>query len=291
MAERKQQSGYAYLDQLSTERLRELLRADLASDGQTDDQEVILHILEVIEARERDNPTGRLADVDQAWAEFQSCYHTPEGEGLSLYPAEPEEKRTERPRARPTGRRLFRSCVTVAATVGILFTLMVSAQAAGLDVFGFMARWSDETFHFVQSSPSDQTWGDDPETQEFFDEHHIPDDLLPTWVPEGFQTGEPTLYSDSRGVEVIFQFVNAEGEAIGVSLERVNHLEDITATIYQKDDTPVEVYTSNSRTFYIMSNLGYVTAAWADGDLCITIWGKLTYNEAKQMIDSIGGAE
>ena len=56
---------YAHLDRLSTEALEELLCADIKSPDD-DDDEVVLHILEVIEQREKAIPTGRLSDVDKA---------------------------------------------------------------------------------------------------------------------------------------------------------------------------------------------------------------------------------
>lgn len=64
---------YAHLDRLSTEALEELLCADIKSLDD-DDDEVVLHILEVIEQREKAIPTGRLSDVDKALEEFQTYY-------------------------------------------------------------------------------------------------------------------------------------------------------------------------------------------------------------------------
>lgn len=91
----------AYLDRLSTEQLEDLLRADLASPDQNK-EEVMLHILEVMERREKENPTGRLPDTERAWADFQRYYHIPEGEGRSLYPGGPGQKEgTVVPRSRP----------------------------------------------------------------------------------------------------------------------------------------------------------------------------------------------
>ena len=42
--------------------------------------------------------------------------------------------------------------ITVAATVALLFALMVGAQAAGLDVFGNLAKWTDDLFWFLPRS-------------------------------------------------------------------------------------------------------------------------------------------
>ena len=91
---------YAHLDRLSTEALEELLCADIKSPDD-DDDEVVLHILEVIEQREKAIPTGRLSDVDKALEEFQTYYNIPEMNGVTLYP---EENRRERDRCRYYGR-------------------------------------------------------------------------------------------------------------------------------------------------------------------------------------------
>ena len=75
---------YAHLDRLSTEALEELLCADIKSPDD-DDDEVVLHILEVIEQREKAIPTGRLSDVDKALEEFQTYYNIPEMNGVTLW--------------------------------------------------------------------------------------------------------------------------------------------------------------------------------------------------------------
>ena len=93
MAKSSGSEKYAYLNRLSTEQLEELLRADIESP-ESGDVDVIFHILEVIEKREEEHPTGRLPDEDRAWAEFQQYYNIPEGEGRSLYPTA-EESRPE----------------------------------------------------------------------------------------------------------------------------------------------------------------------------------------------------
>lgn len=62
----------------------------------------------------------------------------------------------------------------------------------------------------------------------------------------------------------------------------------IAATVYEKDDTEIEIYENNGRNFYIMSNLDTLTATWSDGKMSIDISGQLEINELKHIIDSIG---
>lgn len=84
---KKDENKYAYLDQLSTPELQELLRADIDSQENGDD-EAIFYILEVMEKREREHPSDASSDLDRCWNDFQTLYHTAEGAGRSLYPTE-----------------------------------------------------------------------------------------------------------------------------------------------------------------------------------------------------------
>ena len=78
MAESNQTNKYAYLSRLSTKELEAILRADAESPKAGND-EAISYILEVIEQREREHPSGSFPDIDSSWKEFQTIYNTPEG--------------------------------------------------------------------------------------------------------------------------------------------------------------------------------------------------------------------
>ena len=64
---------HGFLDQLSTEQLLDLIRTDFDS-GEEGDDELINRILEVIERREKEQPTGLLSGAGQAWEDFQTYY-------------------------------------------------------------------------------------------------------------------------------------------------------------------------------------------------------------------------
>lgn len=142
MVNKNQYGSDAYLEQLSTEQLEDILRADLASEDQEND-EAVFHILEVLEKREKENPTGRLPDTDQAWKEFQQYYNIPEGEGQSLYPVRSDPERHSAPTSTKRSRRFRpRKILIVAAVLVLMFGSMLTAQAAGVDVFGAIGRWT-----------------------------------------------------------------------------------------------------------------------------------------------------
>ena len=88
MANFDNKKNYSKYDSMSTEYLEELLRLDAELPvGEGTDIDEILYILEVIEEREREHPTGRYSEVDvnAAWESFQSKYLPYIMDGHSLY--------------------------------------------------------------------------------------------------------------------------------------------------------------------------------------------------------------
>lgn len=267
-----------------------------------DDDEVVLHILEVIEQREKAIPTGRLSDVDKALEEFQTYYNIPEMNGVTLYPEETAESVTDavtmvgfipkRPWIRVLG--------TIAATVIFMFAMLIGAQAAGIDVFGAIGRWTDETFHFVSfphSIPQDQeTTAPNLENVETCNvikgalkDCEIPEELAPTWYPVGIEASDPKILSDKLSDTVHIFFSDGDMLFFNLNITRYRSTSYLNTHIFEKDDALVEQYVSGSRTFYIMSNLDAITAVWSDGLFVETISGNLQIDEVKAIVDSIGG--
>lgn len=312
MAGPEKREKYAYLDQLSTERLQELLRADLESDSTEDHSEVIFHILEVMEQREEENPTGRLVDVDHALEEFQAFYNTPEGEGCSLYP-EHSEKNTMYSQASadhsvPASqhyrrRRVFRACITVAATIALLFTILVGVQAFGVDVFGALARWTESAFSFgpIQSEQpveASSTPGQlvsisnypselPAEYQELWTElksHGVDGFMFPTYIPDGFQIEENDLYvqPEFNRVDFTVWYVDDSNDIIFSILYSEN-----TSRVYEKDARNVEVYKQKDREYYIFSNNNRNVAAWCTNGLEYSLSTTISVLELKTILDSM----
>ena len=293
-----QQNKYAYLDQLSTEQLEELLCADVDSND-SGTEEVISYILEVIEKREQGSPIGRLADTNTAWEEFQKYYNIPSGQ--TLYPCgadqddvghdlTPLEKANgSAKRSRP--RRIWRGDLVAAAAMAALLCGMVAAQAAGIDVFGALGRWTDKTFHFITTGSSETSTHEiDAEyyeqVQSELREWGVKEELFPTWQPDGFTALEPFITHDNKKDIVSVDFVGPE-EFYSVS---VTHFHSPTAYpgTFEKDDGAVEEYLSNGKLFYIFSNIDTVTATWFHDQYMIMIGGNLTRTDLTMIINSIG---
>lgn len=289
MVNKNQYGSDAYLEQLSTEQLEDILRADLASEDQEND-EAVFHILEVLEKREKENPTGRLPDTDQAWKEFQQYYNIPEGEGQSLYPVRSDPERHSAPTSTKKNRRFRpRKVLVVVAVLVLMFGSMLTAQAAGVDIFGAIGRWTEEKFHF-EITPASEDGTTDYTFREASRKRGLPQSLIPTWYPKGFESSEPIDDSVEDYVDSVYcEYINKEeNRSYSVMVSRYYDSNSIAATVYEKDDTKVEIYENNGRNFYIMSNLDTLTATWSDGKMSIDISGQLEINELKHIIDSIG---
>lgn len=277
---------YAYLDRLSTQRLEELLLAAMEDDSGRDTSEAVLHILEVLQKRE-DGLTAEPVDVDRAWEEFRWDYLTPEGEGQALYPCgEDRPESTKKTKARRVP--VWRTLRIAAATVALLFALMVGAQASGLNVFGALAQWTSETFHFgAKSEIQSENY------QLFLDElnkNKIPKEFAPTWLPSGFIASEPTVESSDSSISVKISFANTDKGSFSISINRyISQLEPENKS-FEKDDISVEQYLSHGKTFYIFSNESFIMATWSENSLLETIWGNLSETDIKTIIDSIGGS-
>lgn len=285
MVNKNEYESGTYWDQLSTEQLEDILRADIASPNQTND-ETVFHILEVLEKREKENPSGRLPDTDQAWQEFQKYYNIPEGEGESLYPIRNNQEK--RSASVPTKtRRVFRprKILVVAAVLILMFGGMLTAQAAGVDVFGAIGRWTEETFHFDIVQDNDRT----SLFQETATQAKIPQDFVPTWVPDGFEGAEPQVDTVENCMNSIICVYSNQEKTYSVDIEHYYNKADIETLVIEKDDTNVCSYESNGKTFFIMSDMEYLTATWTDGTFVETISGQLSMDEIKTIIDSIGG--
>ncbi len=188
--------------------------------------------------------------------------------------------------------RLRRVAVSFAAAVTVLLGSMVAAQAAGVDIFGNLARWTDEHFVFLRTSDVGSL---SPEylaqVSAELNDNRLPHDLYPAWWPERFTFDGTDSWDNniSNGVDIIFQADS--GEVFSFCAERYAEDFDMETVWYEKDETPPELYTKNDRTFYILSNIDTMTAVYSDGPLAITIGGSLSVDEMKQIIDSIGGSD
>lgn len=300
MADSKSKRRYETLNRLSIEQLEELLRTAPFMPDDQETSEYLDAIEEVILQRETEHPTGRIQDVDSAWVEFQEHY-LPSASGSSE--TSPEERSEMLTRSitknGPYAKRLFRKVLPIAATIAVVFMSMIAAQAAGVDVFGSLARWTEKTFHFNGGGSTPAVDGARPQVEDEtylaiqaeVDKLDIDVPVIPTWFPDGYKLLE--IKSSDPDVEM-FKSVNcllsnADNQYFSLAIIKYAEGYDSSSAVFEKDEEPVTEYLGGDKLFYIMSNNNNKTAAWSDDHLVIKISGPLTDETIKSLIDSIGG--
>lgn len=298
---------YAYLNQLSTEKLEELLKMDRLSECDEATSEYCDAIEEVILRREEQEPSGRLSNIGDSWKEFREQYAVPEGRNMRLFPEDNSGEDSSEDLGTPSDKqpavsryryRPLKKMVLVAAIAATLLAGMVVAQAAGLDIFGRLARWTDEIFQFApyntgtaatdQNSPGESDEIHDILQAEVSD-CGISGPAVPTHFPDGY-----TLLEISHGQNDISQGVfcalsNETGDLLTIDFQKYSDINQIGSLAIEKDGSPVEEYISpTGQRVYIMDNRGTTVATWSWGNWCITIDGIISKTDMKMMIDSIG---
>lgn len=270
------------LEAMSPVELAEAL--ELALDSMTEETYDPAVIDAYLDALDRKAPMPPAPDTEAAFQDFQRKLQS-----LSF-----EDKPTSGSRDSPApsgkGRAFRRMVVSVATAAALLFTLMIGAQAAGTDIFGHLARWTDEHLFFIFSSGGNAR---NIETHDLFykalKEHDLPTELAPGWYPEGFTPELKTMSDESSSDKSVWlTFTNERGDFFDISVDQYGDIENVQMLI-EKDAKPVETYTKSGRTFYIYSNINVISAVSADGNLMVSIGGDLTSNEVKRMINSMGG--
>lgn len=302
MAKSNQTKKYAYLSRLSTKELESILRADAESLNTVND-EAISYILEVIEQREHEHPSGSFPDVDSSWKEFQIIYNTPEGADRSLYPAEDEDD-LSKPANLPKSlkrRREFRRPLIIAAIIVLLIASMTIPVAGHGNLLEVIGSWTADQFTFIvtrQHRNSDLGEADtskanisDPqaggELRQVLQEHGITETVVPSWLPDGFELiGEVSVqeYPDFGKVDFYATYSNGSDSCTMSITQSFNSTQGYT---YEKISGEPEIYVVENVEHYIIQNSESIMAAWHCENLETSITATFSKSDLERVIDSI----
>jgi len=266
-------------DAMTTEELEEILRLDAqAPEEQESDIEKILYIMEVLTERKRNNShTGKTAH--EAYESFKQNYmpFVPETHNSKPLRKAPVKARGGCP-------RWLRTLTATAAVLALLLLGSVTAKAFGVNIWEAVVKWTQETFHFGE-------WGNsDPKSnltyaslQEALEQGNVPVFLIPTWIPDGYELNEVT--AERSPVKKIYTAKYIRGEET-LKITVRDHLDKIPVYVEQSEGLEEE-YEVMGITYYIFSDKDVVKATWINGSYECNIFGKVTIDELKTMIDSI----
>lgn len=184
--------------------------------------------------------------------------------------------------------------IQVAAIIAVLLFSMVTAQAFGFDIFGAIAKWTSSTFHFSDESVQYAMVGDYSITEEAqkeydslqaaLDDFHIVGEAAPTWVPERFESQSVVADIKYDGFCIREDYASSEGGCLSVTIQ---NYDSAMQSQVEKDAEGATVYKSGGIKHYLVSDKFNEKAVWINGQLECRIFGNITYQELKEMIDSI----
>jgi hypothetical protein len=301
MAENNQTNKYAYLSRLSTKELEAILRADAESPNALND-EAISYILEVIEQREHEHPSGSFPDIDSSWKEFQTIYNTPEGADQSLYPSEEEDVLHTKPmQAEARQRRILRRPLLVAAIIVLLIASLTIPVAGYGNLLEMIGSWTADQFTFITSgyrkdsgpveTDADKEESSDPqigaELRQVLQEYGITESVVPNWLPDGFKLIDDVSVQEYPNFEMLEFFAYYESGEDSCTLYITKVGDSSQSRIYEKTSDSPKIYVAGDTEHYIIPNTDSTIAAWYVDDLECSINTTLSESELKRVIDSI----
>lgn len=297
---------YSYLRRLPIDKLLELLEIAPTLSDDPEDEAYLDALEEAIIEKENENPTGFFPDVDQQWEQFVTDY-MPDMNKAALDPeqaghavtAQTSHQPIEAPQKRVVRfSRVRRTILAVAAAIACMLAVMVTAQAAGVDVFGAMARWTKDIFSFGQLAPDSEASDNpaqemvDPDPnrvysslQEAFDACGVTEVHEPSWLPVGYALDSVDVLAMDDPFLRSFEVTYTDGEGfIGIG---IMSYEDEPATQVQKIEGPVESVEKNGIVFYHIENSVDHTIAWYSDQYEYYLSGDLGNDILWQVVESM----
>ena len=300
----KKSDQYQFLQQMSTEKLKSIVRADFESGDSEDaaNDEFITRVMEVIAKREEEDPTAPHFDVEAGWKDFEENYCPTEGQTIDEYGDNKQNKLVHEsskneeqadlkaPQPKRADHRFLR-VITIAAAVVCLCA--VAANAFEINIFKMFAQWTQEIFQFhteeVSSQGAKYTSDTMLETSQTLEDAlkkaGITQPVSPKWIPKGFAFSGIKSYLDiAEPMYTALYEDETTGHTIIVS---VNVHKKPQASVQEKDDSQVSVYIAGEIDHYIMENNDVLTATWFADNLECSIMGEISESDMEAMINSI----
>lgn len=277
----------AALRNMETTELKALLRQDLeAEDTEALPVELLQEITSILQDREQASGTYKQRDADCCWEFFRKNHLQATVAPVDRIHALPAKQRHQRSSLKKPVLHRFVAVAIIAAT---LFAGSITAWAMGFDIWGAIARWTDETFHFEASQSVPSTEMPEPTTLQPKDFQAIAEKRLPSWIPNGYAQDDPEILENDVSQIYFSSYTDGAGGYFNIQIIKYASPEYVEDYHLEKSDEPIIIYERGDDCFYIMTNENTMTASWSDGQLVEIISGSLTEEELKTMIDSIGG--
>lgn len=223
--------------------------------------------------------------IDQLIFEANSALAALEPGGALIFPSTVMKSSPEDMVASPQGLRHTLRIMLAAAGAAVL--LMGTAYAAS--VLGWIPGWDSDNFWFSQAEEMDMLEPPSPRedfgsVEEALAYYGAPEDMLPTYVPEGYALIEFYCFADE--LSAIFGISYQNGDNY-ISFDYLLAIAGDTVTGHTKDEDAPEIYTFHGVEHYVMTNVGKYKAIWQRGRFQCSISGFESREELIKTINSM----
>ena len=260
------------LGRMTTAELRDALESALDSMGEDGyDDSVVSAYLDELNRRE---PVPQHPSAQESYDAFKqklSAIIPDSGGGRSPF------------RARRAGaRRILRTGLVAAVIVAVcLLVGVMAAQAAGVDILGTLARWTDSVFTFGEIyEPESDPSGEPGLSSAAIDtiESYLPN------VPPEFTASEPFVNGNSLNGDFEYS-IEYTSDINCIQFRAIQR--DVRHDIqYEKDVKNVELYSTGKFDYYIFTNYDSYSVAWASDDYEYSISTDININQLKEILNS-----
>ncbi len=276
-----QDRSFAWLDAMSDEELRNILRDDASkTEGEDIDMEMILYVMEVLAKRRNERNEGK--SPAEALDSFNRNYR-PKSKGILIF-----EKTEDRPRKQNI--HWFKRAIAVAAVLVLMISCSIQANAWGFDWWEIFTKWTKETFYFVFAGEANEVEAPTPEfsqpfasLQTLLDKYKVSVKLAPTWLPEGYEEVELDVQENPKQRRFFARYQHGDDEII----IRISDYLGADPNQVEQHETLLELYKFNGIQYYIMDNYGLLHVTWVNECYECVLTGSVTLDEMKQIINSI----
>ena len=179
-------------------------------------------------------------------------------------------------------RRMLRIGLIAAIVLVFMVAVAATASALGYNLFGWVAKWSDEDIHFITEGPQQEPDEDDLQTIPMvLASLGIADPLYPNWLPEDLMR---TYYAIDKEPLLLHESFSNHERFLSITISPTTGSE---TAVYQKDDDPPEEYLVGSVVHYIFENMNEITVVWYTENYTTLIVGNVSCEEMRRIINSV----
>ena len=268
------------MDKMTTAELLQLLEQineEITEDNFDDDL-----ITACLDALDQKSPMPEHPSTEESWQSFK------EKVGAEYFC--PESSRGgcgSRPKRKT--KRIFRTGLIVAIVAASLFSCMIVAQAAGIDVFGSIARWTEDVLGFGDRDLEAQ------ETQTALSAEDVTriTDQIESWklsIDSDYEVSEPEVVADEES-GILYYYVLCSNGDNRVSFEARYQKNQIPGALFEKDQNNTEEKIFNNVSIYFYTNIDISVATWCTNNIEFNVMSDLNMNELIQIFEkSFGGS-